>query len=90
MLEQSQLKPMSRVQRKNRTTILSAALEVFSQHGFRGTTLEQIASAAKMSKPNVIYYYARKEDIFVALLNEHIDKWLAPLREIDPQGAPLE
>lgn len=83
-------KPLSRVQRKNRKAILAAALEVFSSHGYRGATLEQIASAAQMSKPNIIYYYTGKEEIFIALLNEHMDKWLAPLREIDPNGAPLE
>ena len=83
-------KPLSAVQNKNRTAILAAALETFSAHGFRGTRLEQIANNAGMSKPNVIYYFPNKEAIFVTLLNSHIDKWLAPLREIDPDGEPLE
>ena len=43
-----------------------------------------------MSKPNIIYYFSNKEEIFITLLNQHIDKWLAPLREIDPEGKPLE
>lgn len=86
----SDKKAMSRVQVKNRTTILAAALEVFSQHGFRGTTLDQIAAEANMSKPNLIYYFPSKEDIFVTLLSQHMDQWLAPLREIDPEGEPLD
>ena len=83
-------KALSRLQLKNRKIILAAALKVFSQHGFRGTTLDQIALAAKMSKPNLIYYFPSKEEIFVTLLNRHMDQWLAPLREIEIDGDPLE
>lgn len=83
-------KPLSRVQIKNRSAILAAALDVFSVHGFRGATMDQIASSAKMSKPNMIYYFPSKEAIFVSLLNQHMDQWLAPLREVDPDGEPLE
>lgn len=82
-------KPLSEVQIKNRGTILGAALDVFSQNGFRGTTLDQIAKAAGMSKPNMIYYFPSKEAIFVTLLKQHMDAWLAPLRDIDPDGEPL-
>ena len=89
-MKPDQEKPMSRVQKRNRTAILAAALDVFSAHGFRGATLDQIAQAAGMSKPNLIYYFPNKEAIFVDLLNAHVDKWLAPLREIDPNGEPLE
>ena len=85
-----QKKPMSRVQKRNRTAILSAALDVFSLNGFRGATLDQIAQAAGMSKPNLIYYFPNKDAIFIDVLNQHMDKWLAPLREIDPDGTPLE
>lgn len=80
----------SRVQVKNRNAILAAALNVFASHGFRGATLDQIAAEANMSKPNMIYYFPSKEDIFINLLKRHMDQWLAPLRAIDPDGDPLE
>jgi len=83
-------KPLSRLQIKNRTAILQAALDVFSQQGFRGATLDRIADAAQMSKPNLIYYFPNKEEIFLTLLNQLMDRWLAPLREIDPDGDPLD
>ena len=86
----SDKKAMSRVQIKNRGSILAAALDVFSQHGFRGATLDQIAAAANMSKPNMIYYFPNKEAIFVTLLSRHTEQWLAPLRDIDPDGEPLD
>lgn len=80
----------SRIQQRNRARILDAALEVFSQHGFRGATLDQIAEQAGLSKPNILYYFDGKEDIHVTLLNRLMDAWLAPMREINPKGQPLE
>jgi len=78
----------SRIQQRNRKRILEAALDTFSQHGFRGATLDQIAEAAGLSKPNILYYFSGKEEIHVTLLNGLMDAWLAPMREIDPDGDP--
>lgn len=82
-------RPRTRIQRQNRDAILEAALEVFSAQGFRGATLDQIAAAASLSKPNVLYYFASKEAIHLALLGGLMDSWLAPLRALDPAGEPL-
>lgn len=78
----------TRIQKKNRTTILDAALDVFSQFGFRGSTLDQIAKAAGLSKPNLLYYFPSKEAIHVELLSCLMDTWLDPLRNLDPNGEP--
>ena len=80
----------TRIQKENETRILLAALEVFSENGFRGATLDRIAAAAKMSKPNLLYYFKNKEEIHVALLTDLLDVWLAPLREISPHGEPAD
>lgn len=82
-------KPRTRIQTKNRETILEAALEVFSQHGFRGATLDMIASEAGLSKPNLLYYFPSKEAIHVTLLSQMMDTWLDPLRDLDPAGDPV-
>lgn len=82
-------RPMTRIQARNRQTILDAALEVFSQYGFRGATLDQIAEVAGLSKPNLLYYFPSKEAIHVTLLSGLMDSWLAPLRELDPEGDPV-
>ena len=84
------VKKRSRIQMRNRKRILDAALEVFSQHGYRGATLDQIAAASGLSKPNLLYYFDGKADIHVTLLNQLMDIWLAPLHEIDPDGDPLD
>ena len=79
----------TRIQREKRELILEAALEVFSMHGFRGATIDQIAEAAGMSKPNLLYYFRSKELIHQTLMQRLLDTWLAPLRELDDVGDPV-
>lgn len=86
----TETRPQTRIQKKNRETILDAALDVFSSEGFRGATLDQIASAASLSKPNVLYYFSSKEAIYTELLSELLDTWLDPLRALDPKGDPID
>lgn len=81
-------KPRTRIQKRNRKAILEAALEVFSTYGFRGSTLDQIAAEAGLSKPNLLYYYPSKEAIHVELLSGLLDVWLAPLRQMTAEGDP--
>ena len=80
----------TRIQKKNRAAILEAALEMFSTHGFRGTTVDQIATQAGLSKPNLLYYFPSKEAIFTELMEALLDTWLDPLRALDPDGEPLD
>jgi TetR/AcrR family transcriptional regulator len=78
----------TRIQLANESKILDAGLEVFSTYGFRGATVDQIAFLAGMTKPNLLYYFRRKEDIYLAVLNRTLDRWLAPLEALDPDGDP--
>ncbi len=78
----------TRIQREKREVILDAALQVFSENGFRGATLDQIATVAGLSKPNMLYYFSGKETIYRTLLNRLLETWLQPLEDIDPSGVP--
>ncbi|MCX7301347.1 MAG: TetR family transcriptional regulator C-terminal domain-containing protein [Rhodobacterales bacterium] len=80
----------TRIQTKNRQAILDAGLAVFSQQGFRGATLDQIAKAAGLSRPNLLYYFPSKEAIHVVLLAGLLDTWLDPLRALDAGGNPVD
>jgi TetR/AcrR family transcriptional regulator len=82
-------RPRTRIQREKQDVILNAALDVFSLHGFRGATIDQIAEAAGMSKPNLLYYFASKEEIHRRLLEDMLDLWLDPLRALDNGGDPI-
>jgi TetR/AcrR family transcriptional regulator len=79
----------TRIQQENEEKILGAALEVFSTRGFHGSTIDEVADAAGMSKPNLLYYFRTKEAIHRALIGRVLDTWLDPLREFDAAGDPV-
>lgn len=81
--------PRTRIQQRNHAAILDAALDVFSQAGFRGATLDQIAEAAGLSKPNLLYYFPSKELVYAGVLTGLLQTWLDPLRAMDPAGDPV-
>lgn len=83
-------KKPSRIQQRNRRLILDAALEEFSRDGYGGATLDAIAKGAGLSKPNLLYYFDGKTEIYVTLLSQLLETWLDPLIELDPQGDPVE
>jgi TetR/AcrR family transcriptional regulator len=76
-------------QARNEARILDAALEVFAAQGFAGATVDRIADAAGMSKPNLLYYFSGKEEMHAALLDRLLEAWLDPLRALDPAGDPV-
>ncbi len=80
----------TRIQVQNRQRIIDAALDVFSSYGYRGSTVAQISERANMSKANLLYYYKSKNDIYIALLENTLAEWLAPLTTLDPNGDPAE
>lgn len=88
--EPSAERKRTRIQIRNSEAILEAALDVFSQAGFRGATLDQIAEAAGLSKPNLLYYFPSKETIHTTLLAGLMDSWLAPLAALRADGDPVE
>lgn len=69
--------------------ILAAGLEYFSQYGIHGTSLEQVAEKAEVSKTNLLYYFPSKEALYVAVLKQILDIWLAPLKAFRADLQPL-
>ena len=51
-----------------RIHIVEVARKIFTRYGFRKTTMEQIAGAAKMGKSSVYYYFKSKEEIFQSVV----------------------
>ena len=60
------------------------------ESGSGGPERPQIAAAAGLSKPNLLYYFPSKEAIHVELLSGLMDTWLDPLRDLDAAGEPVE
>ena len=53
---------------ERRSTILNAALKVFSEQGFTATTMDHVAQVAGLSKPTVYSYFDGKDALFRAML----------------------
>jgi len=50
-----------------REKILDVALDLFTDQGFDGTSMREIAGRLGITKPSIYYHFASKEDILLAL-----------------------
>ena len=56
-----------------RSRILDAALDVFSEHGFDGSSLQQIADRLDLTKAALYYYFRSKDELLEALIGPAIE-----------------
>jgi AcrR family transcriptional regulator len=52
-----------------RAQILQVAEQVFTQHGYQGTSLEDIAAAAGVTRPLIYNYFADKDELYLECLH---------------------
>ena len=63
-----------RVRRKDARPgeLLDAALDLFVEHGFAATRVEQVAARAGVSKGTLFLYFSSKEELFKAVVHENL------------------
>ncbi|PYI69349.1 TetR family transcriptional regulator [Arthrobacter livingstonensis] len=67
--------PLARLPRdERRAQLLVSALEVFVTNGYHGAAMDEIAEAAKVSKPVLYQHFPSKRELYVALLDSHLAK----------------
>lgn len=67
-------KPMSHARRALRKQhVLTAATQVFVSRGFHAATMDEIAHVAGCSKPILYRQFSGKLELYLAVLQEHID-----------------
>ena len=81
---------LTRIQSERRDEILSAALKIFSQNGYRGASINKIAEAAKMSTPRLLYHFSDKERLYSELLSSTLSLWIEPLERIGETDNAVE
>src|ERR1700680_255167 len=59
--------------KRSRAQILAAALKLFSRAGYHGTSIRDIARAARASTGNVYHHFPDKEAIFTALIEQYLE-----------------
>jgi len=47
-------------------------------------------ASAAVSKTNLFYYFASKEEVYVGVLSRLLDEWLDPLRALEVESDPVE
>jgi AcrR family transcriptional regulator len=70
---------------KRRQEILEAAAQLFSLHGYDGTTADAIAELVHLTKSALYTYVGSKEEIAVLLLEQVIEQLLHHARDIESQ-----
>ncbi len=79
-----QPQPSSRLTaEERREAIIQTAIELFSEHGFRGTTTRELAAACGVSEPTIYQHFATKRDLYTAIIDA------VSLREADTLGEEL-
>jgi AcrR family transcriptional regulator len=61
--------------------ILNTAVKVFAYYGYRQATMEQIAGELGMTKGNLYFYCANKEDLYNKAVAHALLKWQARVQE---------
>ncbi len=66
--------------------IMEAALKVFADQGYSGTSMDAIAALAGVSKPTLYQYFGSKEQLFAAIMVAQRDSMLGAFEEPDGLG----
>lgn len=66
--------------------IMEAALKVFADQGYSGTSMDAIAALAGVSKPTLYQYFGSKEQLFGAIMVAQRDSMLGAFEEPDGLG----
>lgn len=79
-----------RKQRETRQRIAELALRLFLNHGYDGTTLDAIASAAGISRRTFFSYFKSKDDIILFGMEADSAELIAELLKTSPDVPPLD
>lgn len=73
---------------ETRAGILDVAERLFGERGFRKTTLEDVAAAARVSRPLVYRYFGDKRALFELVVDRVLKEWNAVLAAEAQRATP--
>jgi AcrR family transcriptional regulator len=75
----------------SRERILEAASELFSQRGYAGAGVDQLAARSGIAKTAIYYHFGNKEGLLAAVVERAATAWIEGIRQASSQaGDPLE
>lgn len=75
---------------QTRLKVLAAARRLFSEQGYEGATIRDIAAAAGMSTGAVFANFTDKSDLFREIMDEDMEALLAAMRDAATRGRNVE
>lgn len=63
---------------RKRLTILSAGRALFLSNGFQGTSVDQIAASAEVSKQTVYKHFGDKQELLLAIVSDALESTVTP------------
>ncbi|HKN51912.1 MAG TPA: TetR/AcrR family transcriptional regulator, partial [Amycolatopsis sp.] len=65
---------------ERRAQLLSAAQRVFAENGYHAAAMDEIAEVAGVSKPVLYQHFPGKLDLYIALLESHVDELVGKVK----------
>jgi AcrR family transcriptional regulator len=75
---------------ERRAQLIDVGRAVFAKHGFEGTSMEEIADRAKVSKPIVYEHFGGKEGLYAVVVDREMDYVVRRIVEAIESGSPRE
>ncbi|MGB8223686.1 MAG: TetR/AcrR family transcriptional regulator [Polyangiales bacterium] len=75
---------------ERRAQLIEVGRSVFAKHGYEGTSVEEIAKRAKVSKPIVYEHFGGKEGLYAVIVDREMDYVERRISEALSSGSPRE
>lgn len=59
---------------RRRESIIAAAKGLFTRYGYRKTSMEEVARAARVTKPTIYAYFPSKEDLMLEVIRSEVER----------------
>jgi AcrR family transcriptional regulator len=77
--------------RRRRESIIAAAKGLFTRYGYRKTSMEEVARAARVTKPTIYAYFPSKEDLMLEVIRSEVERIFTGALELNTDiEDPLE
>lgn len=74
---------------ERKAEVLAVATELFLSHGYAGTTMAAISSAAGVAPAAVYWYFRSKDDVFAAVMDRMLSREIRILDEDHADDDPM-
>ena len=81
---------MPKTKSEKRARLIRTAVKLAYRHGFRETSIADIAEAAKVPVGNVYYYFKTKDEIGEAVVEQHLSEFRTLREQWNSKGSPKE